>query len=275
MRKVVILFLVVGLAGVAGWFLWPQSTALSYQPQPLESSGTTAGTVSFTGGDGVTPVTGTVTSPGGQAVGCVLAVHGLGGTANDMAPVADTAAGKGWRTLSVDAGWGPGFENKLVAAGLGGKTPASMLEAAMVDVRRGVDWLEQYGQCDGHIVYIGASLGAMTGTAIVANEPRVDAAVLLVAGATYKAALDQAGFGQVDLSAWDPVNFIGQIAPRPVLLVNARADEVIPPDDAAQLQQAAGPSARTDWVEGGHTPDATALATMTQEAGSLLDSVVK
>jgi fermentation-respiration switch protein FrsA (DUF1100 family) len=44
----------------------------------------------------------------------------------------------------------------------------------------------------------------------------------------------------IDLNQVRPVDVIGSISPRPVLLVHGALDELIPPENAQQLYQAAG-----------------------------------
>ncbi|TPW19569.1 MAG: hypothetical protein FD126_2552 [Elusimicrobia bacterium] len=55
-------------------------------------------------------------------------------------------------------------------------------------------------------------------------------------------------------AAWaglDPLERVGELPQRPVLLVNARSDRVIPPENGRRLAEAF-PGSRQVWVPGGH-----------------------
>ena len=53
-------------------------------------------------------------------------------------------------------------------------------------------------------------------------------------------------------SVADPVNYIGQISPRPILLQNGKADTVVAPAAAQALQDAARQPKTILWYEGDH-----------------------
>mgnify|MGYP001245841777 CR=1 FL=1 len=53
-------------------------------------------------------------------------------------------------------------------------------------------------------------------------------------------------------SVWDPVKYVGQIAPRPVLIQNGDADTVIPERCARALQEAAREPKTVKWYKGDH-----------------------
>lgn len=55
-----------------------------------------------------------------------------------------------------------------------------------------------------------------------------------------------------------PEKWVGRIAPRPIIVVNARDDEALPPSSVASLHQALGENAEVIWTEGIHvTPGRT------------------
>lgn len=120
---------------------------------------------------------------------------------------------------------------------------------AVVDLRRALDAVEALeprlrelagaAPDPARVAYAGFSLGALLGAAFVAEDPRPRAAVLALAGA----------LGPPEV---DPSRYVGRIAPRPVLFVNARGDATIPPERAEALYRAAGEPRRQSWWEGGH-----------------------
>lgn len=61
-----------------------------------------------------------------------------------------------------------------------------------------------------------------------------------------------AAFGAWLLSPLEPERFVGRIAPRPVVMINARKDERIPPASVEALYRAAGEPKELIWLEGGH-----------------------
>jgi dienelactone hydrolase len=123
---------------------------------------------------------------------------------------------------------------------------------AVADLRRAVDALAQLDALDaGRIVYAGFSLGALAGALFCALDPRPRAAALALGGG---------GFGP---PAIDPARFVARIAPRPVLLVNARGDETLPRAAAQALHAAAVEPKEVAWFDGGHTTlPGVALKTM-------------
>ena len=108
------------------------------------------------------------------------------------------------------------------------------------DLRRCHDALEATPETDAkRVVFVGFSLGAMAGTLYCANDPRPRAAVLALAGAT--------GAGVLDPAQW-----VGAIAPRPILFVNATRDETIPLAASERLFRSAGAAPRVEWFDAGH-----------------------
>jgi fermentation-respiration switch protein FrsA (DUF1100 family) len=91
------------------------------------------------------------------------------------------------------------------------------------------------------ISYMGFSMGGVFGTHLVAAEPRLAAFVCVVAGAT---ALSVPRRRDVEprlldrLDGLDPVHAAPRVAPRPVLMVNADADEIFDTDAALALYAA-------------------------------------
>ncbi len=101
------------------------------------------------------------------------------------------------------------------------------------DLRRSVDYLLTRPEIDhDRIAYYGISLGGMIGTVFCAVEPRIKVPVIALAGGNFNLMYGQSMISDEVLnylSIIDPINFVDKISPRPLLLLNADQDEVIPP----------------------------------------------
>jgi cephalosporin-C deacetylase-like acetyl esterase len=125
----------------------------------------------------------------------------------------------------------------------------------VIDALAAVDLLGDGGaELDAsRILYVGESLGAMIGAAVIGIEPRFDGAVLLVGGGTLLEFFDRvlSGFefdgfptqlfttvAQSALDRGDPSNYAARSKDRQVLLITATEDSVIPPAGSAALARA-------------------------------------
>ncbi len=192
------------------------------------------------------PVMDTVTSPwvlGGAAIARIdFPLHGERSDPKLGARVLAALATEGERTPGLEALWG---DLQRQAAG---------------DLSRCLDALCALAEIDaGRVGYAGFSLGAILGTPFCATDRRVRAAALALGG------------GGLAPAKHDPLAFVGAIAPRPVLFVNARRDERIPEDRAAALHAAAGEPKQVEWYDctHGELPGA-ALKRMWQFLGEAL-----
>jgi dienelactone hydrolase len=135
------------------------------------------------------------------------------------------------------------------------------------DTRRLIDYLVTRPDIATNRIYLcGASYGAMTGSTATAFDGRIRAAVLVYGGGVVTELLSSptsvaefGGWRQLlrpvawfFTSGWDPVRYVGKIAPRPLLLQNGKADTVIPPACAQALQAAAREPKTIKWYEGDH-----------------------
>ncbi|HUP01406.1 MAG TPA: alpha/beta hydrolase [Gemmatimonadota bacterium] len=139
------------------------------------------------------------------------------------------------------------------------RTPAALLLAAQyLYTRDDVD--------PERVSIIGVSLGAPFAVAAAATDRRLAGAALLHGGAdiqlmTRYAYADVSSPWLVELMAiglaWvlaplEPAKYAGQIAPRPVLMVNATGDEMIPLASVRALYDAARQPKRMIWFETRH-----------------------
>lgn len=134
------------------------------------------------------------------------------------------------------------------------------------DIEGAVDWLLAQGYEAGRIGLLGISMGAASSIGATADEPAIGALVADSAYAEIYAILERefpkaSGLPGIflpssmlmgrlivgeDIGSARPIAEIGRIAPRPVLLIHARGDELIPASDSERLA-AAAPSAQL-WL---------------------------
>src|SRR5688572_21854306 len=99
------------------------------------------------------------------------------------------------------------------------------------DYSRAVDYLESRDDVDPRrIGYAGISLGAITGLTFVAHEPRIRAMASIVGGANVLGMIDFEWSPETRAVAEriDPFYHVSRIAPRPLLLLNATRDQLVP-----------------------------------------------
>lgn len=182
----------------------------------------------------------------------VLLQHGLGGSAD--APYIDAAgcpwARRGAAVACVDLPLHGSREDQKLAAllpvglarpGISRSLALEFAQQAVCDLARTLDALCAQPMLDaGRVAFAGFSLGAMLGACFCALDPRPRAAALALAGA-----------GVVPPGA-DAAEYVAAIAPRPVLLVNAEADTVVPREAALALFRAAAEPKQQLWFDADH-----------------------
>lgn len=138
------------------------------------------------------------------------------------------------------------------------------------DARRMIDYLETRSDIDADRIYLsGASYGAITGATAAAFDPRVRAVVLTYGGGNIPEMLKaRMVAGEINrhgpymlpaqilvwylMSAADPLHYIGDIAPRPVLIQNGTDDCLIAAASARAFQEAAREPKTVTIYEGDH-----------------------
>jgi dienelactone hydrolase len=119
---------------------------------------------------------------------------------------------------------------------------AEFMRQSVLDLQRCIDALSSLHEVNAErVAYVGLSLGAIVGAIYCAVDPRSRGAALALGGG---------GFGP---SEADPCHWVGHIAPRPVLFVNAKADEQIPGWAAQALHDAASEPKEVQWFDATHT----------------------
>ncbi len=135
-------------------------------------------------------------------------------------------------------------------------TTRNAIVQTVFDLRRAVDFLRTRSELNtSRLGYMGISLGGITGAIFCGVDSRVKVAVLALAGGGWKLLF---GFHMVSpkiqnlLAPVEPLNFVGKIAPRPTLFLNASKDEIVPPFLAKKLHKAAGEPKEVIWFPTKH-----------------------
>jgi dienelactone hydrolase len=138
------------------------------------------------------------------------------------------------------------------------------------DTRRLIDYLSTHPDIDPDRIYlVGASYGAITGSTVTAFDKRIRAAVLIYGGGDIAKLLSAPmiadevtkrhiplgllqGLGRFLLGPSDPVQYVAQIAPRPILFQNGSGDRLVCPAAAKALQEAAQDPKEVIWYDSDH-----------------------
>ena len=205
--------------------------------------------------------------------------HGSETDRNDFLDEAVAMAHGGAVGLVVDAPFarrGADRKNFLQYYSLPGRE-RDMTAQAIVDLRRGIDLLVARPEVDsGRIGFVGHSWGASLGVVLAAVDPRPRALVLpsgrpswtgFLAGtriASITRTRDRIGeeAWNAYLDAMAPFDAMAEVAnvePARIYLQYGTRDDVVPPEVAQELVDAA-PGATVDWYDSGHALDGTATA---------------
>ncbi len=238
--------------------------------------------ISYKSSDG-TSVPALLATPvgGGSSRGCLMYQGGIGVTKEQSPSIWQGAAALGLSTFTIDprATGARGGYSALRQAIRSPTAMAAVISDSVVDLRRGIDFLETRPECNHNIGYLGTSFGGALGAILAGQDVRIKAVALTSIGATWKQALlssnQMAGsatpppfvlLSGIDqhpaslaaavriLSPYDPAAWVGKIAPRPVLLINGRNDPAVVPVDALDLADAAVEPKAVLYFDGGHNP---------------------
>ena len=200
-------------------------------------------------------------APAGGALGWIIHLHGGTQRAKDGPGdryIATFLARAGWNVLAIDLLYfgerGTGllttFTDPEKHARLYNQpsTYLAWVSQTVKDVGRAFDLLvKERGADPGRIALVGFSRGAEVGMVVGGADRRLAAVVSLYGGH-----FDALETGH--LPAACPANYIGRIAPRPLLMVNGTQDTDFVRDTAVlPLQRLARKPSQFIWVETGHT----------------------
>jgi cephalosporin-C deacetylase-like acetyl esterase len=220
------------------------------------------------------PTTGTPPYP------CIIIMHGYGGDKNGLQMLAPVFAMRGTTTFAIDAEYHgdrkqPGSD--ILSAYIYRNRDAFI--QTVIDLRRAIDFLQSRPEMDGkRIGYIGLSMGGILGGILAGVDERVQAPILIVAGGDWGYLFANSQHpNAVQLrqknpelfknpqkinevvGTIDPVNWVGRIAPRPLLMINGKDDQIVPKECTERLFAAAKEPKEILWLEGGHMPQPDAV----------------
>ncbi len=131
-----------------------------------------------------------------------------------------------------------------------------IITQTVFDLRRTVDFIATRNELDQNkIGFLGISLGGITGTIFCAVENRVQVPVIVLAGGQMNLMFGKKALSSDTknyLSIMEPINFIKQIAPRPLLMINAENDDIIPPLMSKLLYKKAKNPKQINWYPSKH-----------------------
>ncbi len=131
-----------------------------------------------------------------------------------------------------------------------------MVAQTVFDLRRAIDFIETRPELDADKVgFMGISLGGITGTIFCGVDPRVKVPVIILAGGQLNLMFGEKALSQKTkdfLSVIDPINFVRMISPRPLLMINASHDDVIPPVTSKLLYRKAKKPKKIIWYPAKH-----------------------
>jgi len=132
----------------------------------------------------------------------------------------------------------------------------SIITQTVFDLRRSNDFLSTRPEIDAQrIGFFGISLGGIIGTIFSGVDDRVKVPVIALAGGNLtlmfgiEAMSDET---QYFFSMIDPINFVEDIAPRPLLMINSENDEVIAPITSKMLFRKANKPKEIIWYPSKH-----------------------
>lgn len=209
-------------------------------------------------------------------VPCVLFLHGLGGSRTDGQIAAMALAPRGVAVMAIDAQ----YHGLRKVEGMSLLSPETLSggEPVMQTIRdnlRAVDYLAGRDDVDAdRLALVGVSMGGILGSMVAALDTRLKGACLIVGGGRWDLLLsgsqhpaaqqlrDAAGDTEVVremVRFFEPVHFIAHLAPRPLLMINGREDDVVLPECGEALYEASREPRRIVWYDGGHIPPFTLL----------------
>jgi dienelactone hydrolase len=210
------------------------------------------------------PVTRSSLRPG------IVLMHGLPGSARVMAAYAQVLAQHGAVVIAIDA---PFARRGGEPVRFSTEDRAEQIQL-IKDLQRAVDVLRAHTNVDDdRIAYLGISYGGAMGALFVGIERRLKAAALVVGDGGLVSHFTgpedvnfMAGLSCAARVAWframapvEPIRFIPNASPTPLLLQNGRLDNLVPAADARALHAAAPEPKTTLWYDAGHGLDQQAL----------------
>jgi dienelactone hydrolase len=196
--------------------------------------------------------------PGAEGKPAVVYLHGQGGDRSELLVPATWLAARGAVTLALTAP--SATTQRTQASGVDGlREERDLAVADVVAVRRALDVLGARPDVDAErLGFVGYSAGARTGAILAGVEPRLDALVLMSAGASPVAAYVDAAPAELKedveatLGEIDPLRYAALDGDRVVLLQIGRTDEVVPVEALDAIAEATA-GAEVRRYDAGHS----------------------
>ncbi len=208
-------------------------------------------------------VTGLLSVPNNanKPVPVIILLHGLGDnkTVDYIEYGNDFLLNNGYAVLRIDiSNHGERFENEYEFdfTGKNKYWTRNIISQTVFDLRRAVDFINSRKELDSEkIGFFGISLGGITGTIFCGVENRVKVPVIVLAGGQInllygKKALSATAKDYVSII--EPINYVKQISPRPLLMLNAEDDEIVPPIMSKLLYNKAKEPKKIIWYPAKH-----------------------
>jgi dienelactone hydrolase len=211
------------------------------------------------------PVTRSSLRPG------IVLMHGMPGTAQNMATYAQQLALQGAVVIAIDA---PFARRAGQPIRFSADDRAEQIQLIQ-DLQRAVDLLRARPNVDAaRIAYVGVSYGGAMGALFAGIERRIKAAVLVVGDGGLVSHLTgpedynvMASLSCATRVAWlkamtpiEPIRFIPHAPPVALLLQSGRIDNLVPAADAEALHAAAPVPKTVRWYDAGHGLDQQAVS---------------
>ncbi|MFQ5947767.1 MAG: alpha/beta hydrolase family protein [Acidimicrobiia bacterium] len=168
---------------------------------------------------------------GGGPWPAVIMGHGVHSDRNAeyIAGASQAWARLGFAVAAADAPFhGERGGNELVPHAL--LAVPDFVRRAVIDGRRLLDAVDARPDLDDRIGYVGFSMGTSLGVPLMAADSRIRAGVFCIGGSTRvrweEVRPDPSSPGDEFLEATDPVAYAPEVAPRPVLMLNADNDQI-------------------------------------------------
>jgi len=202
----------------------------------------------------------------------MIVQHGYGGDKQSFVTLfAPGSTALGYAVIGIDAQYHG--ERKVEGKDIFStdlESDRAALIQTVVDLRRTVDYLESRKDIDKtHIIYAGASMGGILGSIFGGVEHRPKAFCLMVGGGNWKELISSSDIlasmplkskvaemgaeAEKMFQDIEPLNFIGHMAPRPLLMLNGKQDTTVPPKCSQQLFDAAKEPKKIVWFDAGHS----------------------
>jgi cephalosporin-C deacetylase-like acetyl esterase len=131
-----------------------------------------------------------------------------------------------------------------------------ILIQTVFDLRRAVDFIQTRKELNaGRIGYLGISLGGIIGTVFCGVDQRVKVPVIVLGGGAMHLMFGTDALSDDTrdyLSMIEPLNFVRMISPRPLLMINASNDDVIPPMMSKLMFKTAKEPKKIIWFDAKH-----------------------